>query len=92
MSLAPLPDLFLYGRPGCHLCEDALEILTDLLAARARAGLAAPTLIERNIDTDPAWQRAYFETIPVVELGGRRIELATSPGRIGRLLRDVLDA
>ena len=92
MSLAPLPDLILYGRPGCHLCDDARVLVARVLDARARAGLAAPTLIERDIETDPAWQRAFFETIPVVELGDRRIELATSATRIQRLLIDVLDA
>jgi hypothetical protein len=30
--------------------------------------------------------------IPVVELRGQRLELATSPSRIRRLLADVLDA
>lgn len=92
MPATPLPDLILYGRPGCHLCDDARAVAGQLLAARARAGLPAPILVERNIETDPAWQRAFFETIPVVELGGRRIELATSAGRIQRLLSDVLDA
>jgi hypothetical protein len=24
-AAAPLPDLVLYGRPGCHLCDDALR-------------------------------------------------------------------
>ncbi|MGE5155929.1 MAG: glutaredoxin family protein [Betaproteobacteria bacterium] len=92
MSLAPLPDLILYGRPGCHLCDDAHAIVVELLDARARAGLRSPTLVERNIETNAAWQRAFFETIPVVELGNRRLELATSAGRIQRLLSDVLDA
>jgi len=89
---APLPDLILYGRPGCHLCEEARELVTDLLEARTRAGLTAPALVERNIETDPAWQRAFFETIPVIELGDHRIELATSAARIRRLFSDVLDA
>ncbi len=92
MPVSPLPDLILYGRPGCHLCDDARTLADHLLEARARAGLAAPALVERDIETDPAWQRAFFETIPVVELDGRRIELATSAGRIQRLLSDVLDA
>ena len=92
MPITPLPDLILYGRPGCHLCDDAREVAAQLLQARARAGLATPALVERNIETDPAWQRAFFETIPVVELDGRQIELATSAGRIQRLLSDVLDA
>jgi glutaredoxin len=89
---APLPDLFLYGRPGCGLCDDAREILTALLDARVRAGLKSPALVERNIEADPDWERAYFTTIPVVELGGRRVELATSAARVQRLLSDVLDA
>jgi glutaredoxin-like protein DUF836 len=92
MPATPLPDLILYGRPGCHLCDDARTLAEQLLEARTRAGLAAPKLVERNIETDPAWQRAFFESIPVLELGGRRVELATSAGRIRRLLDDVLDA
>jgi len=92
MSRSPLPDLILYGRPGCHLCDETRELVTELLDARDRAGLMAPPLVERNIDADPVWQRAFLETIPVVELAGRRLELATSAGRIQRLLSDVLDA
>ena len=87
---APLPDLILYGRPGCHLCDEAHAFVTGLLDARQRAGLRTPALVERNIESDPGWQRDFFETIPVVELGDRRIELATSAARIDRLLSDVL--
>ena len=89
---APLPDLILYGRPGCGLCDEAREVLTALLDARRSAGLKAPILIERNIETDPAWERAFFATIPVVELAGRRLGPATSAARVQRLLNDVLDA
>jgi hypothetical protein len=92
MSLTPLPELFLYGRPGCRLCDETRVLLTGLLDARYQAGLRAPTLVERNIETDPDWQRAFFDTIPVVELDGNRLELATSVKRIQRLLSDVLDA
>ncbi len=92
MPLAPLPDLILYGRPGCGLCEETRTFVNDLLIARHIAGLRSPILVERDIETDPAWERAFFATIPVVELGDRRLELATSPARVGRLLADVLDA
>ena len=88
---APLPDLVLYGRPGCGLCEEAREFVTALLDARTRAGLKTPTLVERDIETDPTWKRAYLTTIPVVELGDRRVELVTSAARVERLLSDVLD-
>ena len=89
---APLPDLVLYGRPGCGLCDETRTILTALLDERQRAGLATPAVQERDIETDPAWQRAFFGSIPVVELGDRRLELATSAAKLRRLMADVLDA
>ncbi len=84
-------ELFFYGRDGCHLCDEARSILAGVIAERQAAGLAVPTVIERNIDTDDDWQRAFMTTIPVLELGGRRLELATSPRKIARLLADALD-
>jgi hypothetical protein len=92
MHDAPLPDLFLYGRAGCHLCDDARDVLVALFEERTRAGRPNPTLIERDIETDPDWERAYFPSIPVVVLGTRRLEFATSPAKLRRLLSDVLDA
>ena len=92
MRDVPLPDLVLYGRPGCGLCDETRTILLTLQEQRARAGLAVPTLVERDIETDPAWERAFFSAIPVVELGDRRLELATSAAKLRRLLTDVLDA
>jgi hypothetical protein len=92
MHDAPLPDLVLYGRPGCGLCDETRTILTALLDERQGAGLATPALEERDIESDPAWQRAFFASIPVVELGDRRLELATSAAKLRRLMADVLDA
>jgi len=63
-----------------------------LLEERSRAGLASPVVVERDIETNAAWHDAYFETIPVVELGDRRLELVTSVAKLRRLLTDVLDA
>jgi hypothetical protein len=89
---ALLPDVVLYARAGCHLCDDAREMLRALLAERAVQGRPQPRLLERDIDTDPALHDAFFQTIPVIEIGDRRLELATSPARIRRLLDDALDA
>jgi hypothetical protein len=92
MRLTPLPDLILYGRPDCGLCDETRGFVSELLAARRKAGLEVPALVERDIATDPSWERAYFASIPVLELGDQRLELATSPARVQRLLTDVLDA
>jgi hypothetical protein len=87
----PLPDLVLYRRPGCHLCEDARAAIDRLLADRAARGLPVPAIVEHDIDTDEALHRRYAFTIPVVALGDHELELATSPARLRRLLEDVLD-
>ena len=92
MHAASLPDLVLYGRPGCGLCDETRDLLNALREERARAGLAVPRLVEHDIETDPSWERAFFASIPVVELGDRRLELVTSAAKLRRLLADVLDA
>jgi hypothetical protein len=88
---APLPDLVLYARPGCHLCDETRTALEAILADRRARGLPAPALVERDIDADDALQAKYAFTIPVVALGASEIELATSPARLRRLLSDALD-
>src|SRR6185503_2939987 len=88
MPSTPLPDLILYGRPGCGLCDEARREVIGLLEARRLAGLAAPTLVERDIESDPAWTRAFFSSIPVIELADRRLELVTSMAKVRRLLTD----
>ena len=91
MSGLPLPDLILYGRPDCGLCEEARELLGALLDERARAGLPTPSLRHVDIESDPALERVFFSSIPVVEFGGRRLETVTSAAKLRRLLADVLN-
>jgi hypothetical protein len=88
---APLPDLVIYGRPGCHLCDQAHEALDAILAQRGAAGLPVPKLEARNIESNDAWLARYVFTIPVVEIAGRQVELATSAARLSALLAEVLD-
>src|SRR5262249_43181022 len=79
-------ELILYSRAGCHLCDEARTMLEALLEQRRDAGLSVPCLVERDITTDPDWERAFFTTIPVVELGDRRLELVTSAAKLKALL------
>lgn len=90
--IAPLPDLVLYSRAGCGLCDETRATLRALLAERVATDRPVPTLLERDIESDPELHRTMLELIPVVELGGFRLDLAISPVKIRRLLADVLDA
>jgi glutaredoxin len=69
------PTVTLYGRPDCHLCDEArAEILT--LADE----LGGIELREVDIDSDDRLLGAYLERIPVVELEGEVIsELRFDP-------------
>jgi Glutaredoxin-like domain (DUF836) len=87
----PLPDLVLYSRPGCGLCDETREVLQGLLEDRATRGRALAHFRERDIETDEALERELFDRIPVVELRGRRLELATSVAKLRRFLADGLD-
>ena len=55
--------LVLYGRPGCHLCDDARAVLD-------RVGHPYE---EVNIEDDDALHRRYLERIPVVSLDGEEL-------------------
>jgi hypothetical protein len=85
-NVAPLPDLVLYARSACQLCDEAREAIELVLADRKARGLAVPAVVERDIDADPQLLRRYLERIPVVDLGDERVELVVSVGRLRRLL------
>jgi glutaredoxin len=92
MTGAPLPDLIVYSRPGCHLCEETRTLLERLLAERAADGAPVPALVERDIEADAELHRAMVNTIPVIEVGGHRLELAIGPGAIRRFIAAAYDA
>jgi glutaredoxin len=58
------PRVIVYGREGCHLCEDALAVVR-----RVAADLAVEVRTV-DIEADPALLRTYMERIPVVAVDG----------------------
>ncbi len=58
-------NVIIYGRPGCCLCDDALEVIERV---RARIPFALQKL---DIEADDALHAAYLERIPVVSIDGR---------------------
>ncbi len=87
----PLPDLVLWRRDGCHLCDDARQLVTAFLAERAGTGRRVPAIVDRRITDDPAIERELFEQIPVLDLGGSRLPLAIRAGAIRSFLEAALD-
>jgi Glutaredoxin-like domain (DUF836) len=71
-------QLVLYGRPECHLCDEARGLLNGLVAEAGDV-----VMVERNIEEDGELHRRFLERIPVVELDGRIIaELVPDAGRL----------
>ncbi len=57
----------LYGRPGCHLCDDARIVLERIRAMHPFR------LVEVDIEADDALLARYLERIPVVALDGEEL-------------------
>ena len=57
-----LPEVVLYGRPDCHLCDEARAAILEFDAVDLR---------EVDIESDDGLFKAMLERIPVVEIGGR---------------------
>ena len=62
-----MPTLTLYGKPGCHLCDDAH-------AAVERVTARHDVVVEQvDVSRDPALYARYGERIPVLELDGETL-------------------
>jgi glutaredoxin len=59
-----VPTVTLYGKPGCHLCDDARAAVARVRARREFE------LREVDITRDPVLFREYGERIPVLALDG----------------------
>jgi c-di-GMP-related signal transduction protein len=71
-------ELVLYSRPGCHLCEEALEAIVALHGEGYRFALR-----EVDIESDETLLRRMLELIPVVELNGEVVsELSFDPDSV----------
>jgi glutaredoxin len=71
----------LYGRPGCHLCDDARRALERVRAQHPFH------LEEVDIEADDALFTRYLERIPVVALDGEELfELFVDEQALARTL------
>jgi glutaredoxin len=74
----------IYGRPGCHLCDQALTVIE-----RVRAQVPFE-LRQIDIESDDALFKRYLERIPVIEVNGRlEFELFVDELELERTLANV---
>lgn len=81
-KIRPVTVVTLYGKPGCHLCEEAREVVMGVRDERDFH------LEEVDVSLDPELHREYGERIPVVAVNG---EEAFQYHVDGHVLRRMLD-
>ena len=77
-----MPRITLLSRPGCHLCDDAREVIAKVAAD---LGVAWD---ERDITVSEADLREYWDKIPVTLVDGTQHDFwRVSESRVRRALR-----
>ena len=77
-------NVVLYTRPGCHLCDEAREVILSL-----RDSIGGFELREVDIDSDDELHRRFLERIPVVEVDGNIVaELDVQPAAVRAALAE----
>ncbi|MDT0343437.1 glutaredoxin family protein [Streptomyces sp. DSM 44938] len=71
----------LIGRPGCHLCDDARRVISEVCAE------VGASWEEKDITVDAELHRRYWEQIPVVLVDGAQHDFwRVDAGRLRRAL------
>jgi hypothetical protein len=74
----------LYGKPGCHLCDDARAVVRSVAEPRG------VPVEEVDVSVDPELHHRYGERIPVVAVDGEVLfEYHVDPGVLGERLDRV---
>ena len=77
-----MADVVVYSRPGCHLCEEAMQQIVALHEEGYRFDLH-----EVDIESHELLLRRYLERIPVVEVDGVEVSelILDRTGLVARL-------
>jgi len=77
-----VPEVLMYARPGCGLCDEAREVI---MGVRARTSFEYR---EVDVTGDDALELEYGIRIPVVLVDGRELfEIRVDAGRLGEAVR-----
>lgn len=84
MTAMPPRQITLYTRPGCHLCEDAAELLEHLAIHHPLK------VVEVNILNDVDIYERYKHSIPVIAIaGGPTIQAPIHADMLARALTEI---
>ena len=81
-AAAAEPRVRVLTRPGCHLCEQAVEVVAQVCAE------VGATYATQDITTDPELLRRYTDEVPVTFVDGAQHDFwRVDPERLRRALR-----
>ena len=77
-----LPEVVLYTRAGCHLCEEARNVIRSVRAGNPFSFRSV------DIDRDPALVELYNEEVPVIFVNGKKaFRYQVDAGELRKLVR-----
>jgi predicted thioredoxin/glutaredoxin len=83
--------LTLIGKPDCHLCDVASEIIDAVVAELPDAAAERIEIVEASIQEDPALYELWWEKIPVVLIDGElHAHWRLSPERLRNALENAV--
>jgi glutaredoxin len=59
-----VPRISVYSRPGCHLCDELVDMLLPLVRDLAVVDVC-------DVDSRSDWRERFGDRVPVVEVDGR---------------------
>lgn len=86
-----MTTLTLIGKPDCHLCDVASEVIDAVVAELPDAAAEQIQIVEASITDEPALYDLWWEKIPVVLIDGKlHAHWRVSPDRLREALEDSL--
>ena len=88
-----MTTLTLIGKPDCHLCDVASEVIDAVVAELPDAAAEQIEITELSIRDDPALYELWWEKIPVVLIDGAlHAHWRLSPERLRLALEESVRA
>ena len=88
-----MTTLTLIGKPDCHLCDVASEVVDAVVAELPDAAAERIQIVEASIAEDPALYEQWWEKIPVVLIDGHlHAHWRVSPDRLRAALEEAVSA